>query len=338
MFSNKLWLDITYAKLVSGSLDQFKIQKPNPFVANFRCVYCHDSQKNKFKARGYLFEGTGSLVYSCRNCGKSTSFSSFLFDQNQILYSQYRMELLKNEAKPPILEATKPTPAVECANPLAGLKRVTELRQDHAALRYLQGRKIPEQYHSLFYYAPLFYEWVNGILPDKIASTREEQRLIIPFIDKGGHVFGCQGRALDKSELRYLTVLFDPNKHKIFGLDRVDFSRRFYIFEGAFDSLFIDNSLAVAGADIDITKYTLGNNFVDVLDNEPRNREIVRRMEVLINQGHRVCIWPDWIAQKDVNDMVVKAGMPPEHIKNTIDSNSCQGLEAKLRLSSWRRD
>ena len=38
-----------------------------------------------------------------------------------------------------------------------------------------------------------------------------------------------------------------------------------------------------------------------VLDNEPRNIQIVRYNERLIELGKKICIWPSAIKEKDIN-------------------------------------
>jgi hypothetical protein len=40
--------------------------------------------------------------------------------------------------------------------------------------------------------------------------------------------------------------------------------------------------------------------------------------------------------QKDINEMVV-AGMSPIDIRLIIDTNTFKGLNAKLKLQSWKR-
>ena len=53
---------------------------------NFRCPYCGDSQKNRFKARGYLWDKGKGLVYSCHNCGITRTFDNFLKEQDPHLH------------------------------------------------------------------------------------------------------------------------------------------------------------------------------------------------------------------------------------------------------------
>ena len=156
--------------------------------------------------------------------------------------------------------------------------------------------------------------------------------MVIPFRDESGEVFAAQGRAFGRETPKYLTIKFD-DKPKIFGLDRVDLSRRFYVVEGPIDSLFVDNCIAVAGADFDHLPFS-GEGMTIVMDNEPRSREIIKRMENLIDNHHALVIWPDTITQKDINDMVL-AGH--KDVQEIINNNTFSGLTAKAKLSAWKR-
>ena len=102
--------------------------------------------------------------------------------------------------------------------------------------------------------------------------------------------------------MRYITIMLDEDKPKIFGQDRIDYEAPIYIVEGPFDSTFIQNSVAMAGSDLDPRTFGWGN-YIWVYDNEPRNREIVNRISKSIDRGDKVVIWPNNIQQKDINDM-----------------------------------
>ena len=95
--------------------------------------------------------------------------------------------------------------------------------------------------------------------------------------------------------------------------------------------MFVDNCLAVAAADF---RYIPPGDTTIVLDNEPRSREIIKLMERLIHQDYELVIWPDTITQKDINDMVL-AGQ--QDIQKLIDNNTFSGLEAKIKLATWKR-
>ena len=72
-----------------------------------------------------------------------------------------------------------------------------------------------------------------------------------------------------------------------------------------------------------------------ILDNEPRNRQICAYIEKLIELDREVCIWPDNIKEKDINDMAYR--MSTREIQKIIDDNTFSGLEATLRFRDWRK-
>ena len=71
-----MFTEIKYLNLISTQLPLFKKKKDN--LWNFRCPVCGDSEKNKTKARGYIFQVKGDLVFKCHNCGIGMGFSKFL--------------------------------------------------------------------------------------------------------------------------------------------------------------------------------------------------------------------------------------------------------------------
>ena len=117
-----------------------------------------------------------------------------------------------------------------------------------------------------------------------------------------------------------------------FGLDRVDKSKPILVVEGPLDSLFLDNCVAMAGADF--------NNFegdlIIIFDNEPRNKEICKQIEKTISQGRKIVIWPDTVKEKDINDMIL-AGYTKEQIQQIITESTFQAASASLRFAEWRK-
>jgi hypothetical protein len=59
-------------------------------------------------------------------------------------------------------------------------------------------------------------------------------------------------------------------------------------------------------------------------------------MNKAVMNGYSVCIWPENIEHKDVNDMV-KAGLSADFIKYIIDQNTYRDLAAMLALKKWRK-
>jgi hypothetical protein len=78
------------------------------------------------------------------------------------------------------------------------------------------------------------------------------------------------------------------------------------------------------------------NDVVVVLDNEPRNREIVQATREAIEAGYTVCVWGSGVLEKDINDMVL-SGKSPQELQADIDRYSCSGMEARLKWSQWKR-
>lgn len=343
---NLLWLDQKYASLAGAGLEQFKIVKNKPFIAKFRCPICGDSQTNKFKTRGHFYEHSGRINYKCFNCSYSTSLSKFIKTTNPVLYSEYRLESLKEQGQP---EEEQFVPAIEKFSsrridhfdPFKELKKISQLKPEHPAKKYILERKIPSNTHFRIYYSPTYYHWVNTVLPDKFndkALALDEPRIVFPFADSKGYIFGFTGRAVNKqSTLRYSTIILDESKEKVFGLDTIDKTKKVYVVEGPIDSLFLTNCIAMAGSDINLNLIADRDKLVIIYDNEPRNKEIVKKISKSIDNGYSVCIWPDWIEQKDINDMVLKQDLDGASIQSIIDQNTFNGLAAKMRLQQWSR-
>lgn len=344
---NNLWIDQKFASLVGTQLEQFKVVKTRPYIAKFRCPICGDSESNRFKTRGHFYEHSGHLNVKCFNCGYSTSLSKFIKTLNPVLYTEYRLEVLKEsgqqeEPVPFVSDITKfATKRVDHFEPFKELKKISQLRPEHPAKKYITERKIPSNTHYRIYYSPTYCTWVNGILPGKFsdkAVALDEPRIVLPFIDFNGYVFGFTGRAISKStSLRYSTIILDETKDKVFGLDTINRNKPVYVVEGPIDSLFLDNCVAMAGSDIHLNNIAEKDKIVVIYDNEPRNKEIVKKIKKTVDQGYKVCIWPDYIEQKDINDMILKGNMTGPAIQAIVDQSTFSGLAANLRLQQWSK-
>jgi hypothetical protein len=173
---------------------------------------------------------------------------------------------------------------------------------------------------------------VNSIKPDTFPNTKYgEERIVIPLV-RDNKLIGIQGRALSSNPIKYLTIMLDENAPKVFGLDTVNKDLPVFVVEGPFDSTFINNSVALCGSDGEISDLE-GSDKVFVYDNEPRNKEIVNRIERCIERGERVVIWPSNIIDKDINDMVLSG----HKVQEVVESNVYQGLQAKLKFTTWKK-
>lgn len=327
------WLDIKYINLLSGRLEHFKRKGETLF--NFRCPICGDSDKNSFKARGYIYGKNGKMFYRCHNCGAGMTAKNFIRIVDGELYKQYVQEGFSESGhrrptfKPDIGKFT--TPKFKKKGPLSKLKTVSQLAYDHPVKQYVVDRMIPNKFHGELFYAPKFFTFCNTVIPDKFPDVKKDHpRLIIPFLDQYKNVFGFQGRSFGKVDPKYLTIMID-DRPKIYGLDRVDFSKKNYILEGPIDSMFLDNAVAMAGSDIG--DHFDFSNSVFIFDNEPRSEIIVKKMEKKIAMGNNVFIWPSEVKQKDINDCVLE-GL---EIQSIIDKHTFSGLSAQMALTEWKR-
>jgi len=327
------FVDVKYINLISSRLSKFKKVKSNLY--NFRCPICNDSQKNKNKARGYLYQIKNNTNFKCHNCGLNTSFNNFLKSIDIEVHKQYAFEKFKEGHTGKNFVTSAPEKAEELSKQAKPVfKKVVTIDLPNAfdvpqAKKYLYDRAI---FDGKFYYAKNFKEFVNSIKPNTFENTKYgEQRIVIPLV-RDGKLIGVQGRALSTNPIKYLTIMLDENAPKIYGLDNIKTDAPVYVTEGPFDSTFISNSIAMCGADANIGDWGISNP-IWVYDNEPRNSEIVRRIESAIASKQSVVIWPNDIKEKDINDMVL-AG---HKVQDIVQSNVYSGLEAKLKFTTWKK-
>lgn len=334
-----MWLEQKYLGLISNRLERFKPTRNNHY--NFRCPVCGDSRKNKYKARGWVFpKDKGGLLYHCHNCSITMDVDKLIKVVDPVIYDEYVREKLKegytervksdveifaNKMKPPSF--IKDT----C---LKKLKKISQLQHTHPAKIYVQNRKIPPRYQTKLFYAPRFREWVRSIDTNLMQeSDYDEPRLIIPFLDEDKNLFGFQGRSFRKDGIRYLTIMLDKTKSKIYNLEECDRSKTHFILEGPIDAMFVNNSIAMAGGSIDWNM--VNENSVFVYDNEPRSKETCEKIMKIIDKGHKVVIFPEKIRSKDINEMIINNEC--DNIQSMLENNISSQLEAKIIFTGWKR-
>lgn len=332
-----LYIDQKYVSLLSVKLEQFKYKKD--YLWNFRCPICNDSKKNKLKARAYIYRKKSNLAFLCHNCGHSCSFGNLLKTIDLSLFKEYQLERYKNESTSNV---TKPDFSIAKGLPLfekkINLPNIDSLDSNHTAKKYILSRNIPYHYYDQLYYADDFKNFVKTTFPDHdtIKMKDNDARIVIPFFDRDKKLLGFQGRSLGSSKVRYITIKQNEDCKKIFGYDKIDLSRKVYVVEGPFDSLFINNAVAMMDANLSSVSNIIKTNVVLVFDNEPRNKEIVKHMKKAIEDNYSVCIWPNTMEEKDINDMIL-SGYTKEQIEYIIDQNTFQDLKAHLQFNAWRK-
>ena len=319
-------IDSKYISLISSRLSKFKRVKPNLY--NFRCPICGDSQKHKNKARGYFYQYKADTNFKCHNCGASSTFSNFVKGLDPTLYKQYIFEKFqtRNTGKGSIFEE----PKFEFKKPVFAKKLdLPKASEIPIAKEYLEKRKLDP---SKFYFTYKFKEWSNTQKQTFDNIVKDESRIIIPLHDTEKNLIGFQGRSLGPNSVKYITVMINEDAPKIYGLDKIDNEKPIYIIEGPFDATLVQNAVAMCGSDLDIGSFGWSSH-IWVFDNEPRNREIVKRISNTIDKGEQVIIWPTQIVEKDINDMAL-AG---HDIMSILESNTYSGLKAKVKFNTWKK-
>ena len=335
-----IYIDRQYIGLVSLRLDNFT-NKGNDLY-NFRCPFCGDSSTNKAKKRGYLYRKQQNIFYKCHNCGVGMGLPNFIKRLDPTLYDEYSFAKFQDKHTPigrkTIKEEIPKQKEKESivSNPLNTLEKIAELPNEHLCKEYVNHRMIPLDYHYELYYAHDFGKFVKSTRPDKHNEVMNGQnRLVIPFFSNKGTFLGYQGRALGHG-MRYITIIFDESEKEpfIFGVDKLNRKKTVYILEGPIDSMFVKNSVALAGS----TKHI---NFepktsVFIFDNERRSKEIISLMRARLHDGYGIFIWPETIEHKDIN-LLAMDGWIKKDIMKLINNNTYRGMSGELHINLWKR-
>lgn len=274
--------------------------------------------------------------YVCHNCGKNESFYSFLEEIDSRLHSEYVFEKFADN-KPQKEEIEQTIESFFDIKVNANIKdlamKIENLKDDHAAKKYLLERKIPLPKIKELYYTGD----INGL--KKLFNGYEEikfpveDRVVIPVQDVQNNLIGVITRAVNKNaRTRYLNMV-EKDKPLIYGLNKIRQSSEKYVVEGPLDSMFIDNGVAAGGADLFKCVDVLDDNTVYIFDNQPRNRDIVTRMNRMAGMNKKIVVWPEDMAEKDINDMV----MSGRDVMDTINKNTYKSLEALLYIGKWSK-
>jgi hypothetical protein len=265
------------------------------------------------------------------------AFSSFLNIVNPQLYQQMKFEKFKSHGtqnetiseiflqKPKGLELD-----IVC-------KKIYSLDPSHPARKYLDGRLIPELAQKSLYFIEDFSR-MKEVFPN-YEKLQKDPRIVIPIYTRQGELAGITARAINATNLRYVSLRGSTDAPLYYNFDRLDLNKKVYTLEGAFDSMFLPNAMGIEGADFKrLENYLSKKAFVAIFDNQPRNRLIVEKIERCCDQGFNLVVWPEGmdVHGKDINELI-KAGLSVEKIMQTIDENTFSGLKCKLMINEWKR-
>ena len=89
-----VYIDRKFLLQISPKLQRFAQKKTDLF--NFRCPFCGDSQKNKSKARGFIYRKKNDYFFTCHNCGEGHTFYNFINHVDPSLVKEYQLERYKD--------------------------------------------------------------------------------------------------------------------------------------------------------------------------------------------------------------------------------------------------
>ena len=340
-----LSVESKYIGLISHRLRNFK--RKQDYLWNFSCPICGDSKKNHLKARGYVYKKGNNLFYSCKNCGIGTSLGKLLESVDGTLYKEYVLERYKSgesgfsNFKEPTFNIPSPRfDKLDKPKIFEHAEFCDKLSSEHFCLTYLRNRRIPDRFYKDLLFTSHYKKFIDALVPNHGKKLIDDARVIIPFYDVYNNLIAVSGRALETSDktLRYITIRTTDSEEKlVFGMDRVSVHEPVRVVEGPLDSLFVNNCVASADANLAIVAENISaGKKVLIFDNEPRNKEIVKLMQDAIKLNHNVVIWPDTIVGKDINEMVIN-GILIDEIETIISSNTFNGLQAQTKFVFWKK-
>jgi hypothetical protein len=311
---------------------------------NFRCIVCGDSKKSATKKRGWILVDGTRVTYHCHNCGYSEPILVFLKDHFPEVRKDYIKILFKSKGRDNYDKIVQSKPERDISSNQQSrldLPTLNALPSNHFAVEYFMGRKLPIKFLRYLYFTKNYCAFINTLVPDKFDNPPDEDpRIVIPFYNAHRKIFAVQGRSFQDYGLRYITIKFNDHK-KIFGLERMDSTKTILVLEGAFDSFFLPNAIAFGGADLDLNyllEIASRDRYVFCFDNEPRNKEMCKRIEKILKLGFRVCLMPSKYKRygKDINKMV-ENGMTPREICAIIKENIVQGKFGLMKFRLWKK-
>jgi hypothetical protein len=287
---------------------------------NFRCFYCGDSKKSKFKKRAWIYRGDDNDVsFYCWNCRTTSRGWKLLSDLTGVPVKEVMKDILREykdmsakslmdhvlKAEPSVQTSAKIEPLPQLNDHVINLRKTwVAITNNEDAVKFVMERMIhkapfiPENWD-------LYYDTESG-------------RIVIPWYRQKKLVYYQMRKIRGNSNKKYLFPMKSeiPNKD-IYGLDYLDDDCPYIFYtEGVFDAIFVKNCIAVGG--LVFTSYQerllepyLFNKQICLfpdnpwLDNASRDNIIQLASD---RPNHLVYMWPKDCRYKDVNELAVETG------------------------------
>jgi hypothetical protein len=249
---------------------------------------------------------------------------------------------VRRDAAPP----REQTAEADSSSPLSSWATIASLEETHPAKEYIRKRRIPEVFHHELYYTDDLRSVFKAIprYSERVPANAFPA-LLIPFYNDDSSLGFIQARTLSlgegsSSRGRYQTFQLSELAKKIWGLDRVDWSKHVWVFEGPIDAMMVDNGIAVAGgtltAEIKYLKEKCKAGFTFVFDNDYKtNYEVFYHFLKSIEQGIPVVFYNRDFPYKDMNE-AIQDGWTKERLTQYLTRRAKKGLEAQLALSEFK--
>jgi hypothetical protein len=314
-----------------------------PFLANFRCPICGDSERNLRKARGFIIEKKDSLYFYCHNCGSSMSLRDFISDLNYNLFIEYKLEYVKEKyGKIKHKEEPKKEPKETNKYNINFGKLISDLLDTDECKQYILDRKIPSEHHNSIHACYNLKEIIHQIDKYKNVYIPNEPFIVIPFYDKNREYSYVTCRTIrEDSSIRYLVFEINELLPKIWGIEKINWNEDIFVFEGPIDAMYVGNSIAMAG-NISVEslvylkeKLAKSKTLCFVYDNDVfYNKNVFNQVKKRIKEGFNVVIFDKRFTKKDVSAMISSCEMSRKDIYFYLKERTFSGLKAVLELAN----
>lgn len=300
---------------------------------NFACPYCGDSKTNYRKKRGNLYKD--DFNYKCWNCGTFKDFETFMGDHDMKKnFNSSEIKFIRDAAKEHHVSGFG---GVSLSTQIQDLFNVSEFAIPRETIMKHARLVNVEQSKRIFSYLRRRLQIPRDGDTRHLAYDRVNDMIYVFNMDTTRtKVFGMQGRFMKKpkSGQRFYTMKYSDIWSKVLDVEikddvkqlvdkfsliynilHVNFGKDVYVFEGAFDSHHINNSIAQMGTGnqvwLPMGKYFFDNATID---------EAGKKAAIdALNRGHSVFLWskfldenPQYVKKengaliKDLNDVVCK--------------------------------
>ncbi len=336
-----LYIDLKYAAMLPARLQNFKQIKAHLYTFSHKC---EEATYGKLKTRAYILPAGDHMNVYCHHCGMSHRLSTFMHDLDPNLYQEYRLETFKEAHAPDkkisiVFPDFEEPPEQKPTQNDDTIIWVQDLPMTHPVRKYVQTRKIPEEFFSKIGVVADFNAFAGKYMDSFKEKKKVYPRLILPFFDKDGSVSMYSCRAFGKEQPKYIKLKVKDQTDHIYGLWRIDENKDIFALEGQIDSLFLDNAIAVGSADYSSRYLEEHKDKIIVVPDSDykRNPQVFQSLMKVVDAGFRIALMPESIPWKDINDCVAKGGYQGKVIQDILLNNISSGVAAKLELNYRKR-